>query len=247
MKGICTNWDCPNFDENKKKIIEIPDGEEFVCPKCGKRLVEYTKGESWFKKHKIAVIAASVVVVAIVIILCLTLPKKAGEEPKGGNNIEQPKSIVSTSSETPSENTIVNEDPAQTGENNDTNQQEENSIDTIKVKPRDTIRIIEEPPVIITNVIVYSFGKYVGDLKYNAELGKEIPDGRGKMYYNRKTQIAKHDIGKHHIVEKGDCFDGSWCNGDIVEGKVLNSNNEEKYVIRAGARQWPYDLSKEKE
>lgn len=239
MKGICTNWDCPNFDENKKKIIEIPDGEEFVCPKCGKGLVEDT-GESWFKKHKIAVIAASVVVVAIVIILCLTLPKKAGEEPKGGNNIEQPKSIVSTSSETPSENTIVNEDPAQTGENNDTNQQEENSIDTIKVKPRDTIRIIEEPPVIITNVIEYSFGKYVGDAK------KDIPEGSGTMYYYRHMQIAKHDKkNPPHYAEEGDYFIGTWGNGDIVNGALYSKDNVLKGKIFAPKRPNPYDLSKE--
>ncbi|MCQ2086225.1 MAG: hypothetical protein MJZ90_03195 [Bacteroidales bacterium] len=228
MKGICTNWDCPNFDENKKKIIEIPDGEEFVCPKCGKRLVEYT-GESWFKKHKIAVIAASVVVVAIVIILCLTLPKKAGEEPKGGNN-----------SETPSENTIVNEDPAQTGENNDTNQQEENSIDTIKEKPRDTIRIIEEPPVIITNVIEYSFGKYVGDAK------KDIPEGSGTMYYYRHMQIAKHDKkNPPHYAEEGDYFIGTWGNGDIVNGALYSKDNVLKGKIFAPKRPNPYDLSKE--
>lgn len=242
MKGICTNWDCPNFDENKKKIIEIPDGEEFVCPKCGKRLVKYTKGESWFKTHKITMIAASVAVVAIVIVLCLTLPKKTVEEHSGDNRlVEQPGSNDQTSPIMPLvEDTNVGENPAQTGENNGANQQEEDSIDTINEKPRDTIRIIEEPPVIITNVIEYSFGKYVGDAK------KGIPEGSGTMYYYRHMQIAKHDKkNPPHYAEEGDYFIGTWGNGDIVNGALYSKDNVLKEKIFAPKRPNPYDLSKE--
>lgn len=237
MKGICTNWDCPNFDENKKKIIEIPDGEEFVCPKCGKRLVEYTKGESWFKKHKITMIAASVAVVAIVIVLCLTLLKKAGEEPS--DQILPPDEALPVETIRPKHEDHLNTEPSVV-EPSDTNQPEEDSIDTINEKPRDTIRIIEEPPVIITNVIEYSFGKYVGDAK------KGIPEGSGTMYYYKHIQIAKHDTkNPPHYTEEGDYFIGTWGNGDIINGALYSKDNVLKEKIFASKRPNPHDLSKE--
>ena len=238
MKGICTNWDCPNFDENKKKIIEIPDGEEFVCPKCGKRLVEYTKGEPWFKKHKITVIAASVVVVAIVIVLCLTLTKKTGEEPFG--QILPPNEALPVETILPKHEDHLNTTPSVV-EPSDTNQPEEDSIDTILEQPsRDTIRIIEEPPVIITNVIEYSFGKYVGDIRNG------IPEGSGTMYYYKHMQIAKHDTkNPPHYTEEGDYFIGTWGNGDIVNGALYSKDNVLKEKIFASKRPNPHDLSKE--
>jgi hypothetical protein len=71
MKGICTNWDCPKFDENGKIVQNIPDGEDFVCQKCGKKLQEVS-GESggfglWIKEHKSLVIIAVAVAVLVAV------------------------------------------------------------------------------------------------------------------------------------------------------------------------------------
>ena len=68
MKGKCVNLDCPEFG----KIVDIPDGEDFVCknPECGHKLHEVTDKESgfseWIKEHKLLlIIAAAIVILAI--------------------------------------------------------------------------------------------------------------------------------------------------------------------------------------
>jgi hypothetical protein len=67
MKGICTNWDCPKFDENGKIVQDIPDGEDFVCqnPDCGKKLQEISGngGDGFFSRFKLLLIIAVAVLV----------------------------------------------------------------------------------------------------------------------------------------------------------------------------------------
>ena len=84
----------------------------------------------------------------------------------------------------------------------------------------------------------YSFGKYVGQLKNG------IPDGQGTMYYNKSIRIAKH-AGDPYYAESGDVFVGTWGNGDIVNGKLLDKNNNLKAIILAGKRPNPYNIGKD--
>jgi hypothetical protein len=86
----------------------------------------------------------------------------------------------------------------------------------------------------------YPFGKYVGSLK------DDYPEGDGKMYYNRRVQIAQHDMEKPpHFAEAGDWFDGSWGNGDIVSGALYDKNGHIKERILAPKRFNVYDISKD--
>lgn len=233
MKGICTNWDCPNFSEQKKNVIDIPDGEEFICPKCGKRLVEYTPGESWIGRNRLWVIIAAVAVIVGAVLL-LTIKPKTGIEPRS----------------LPADPPLVQPTPPVV---------EESTIDTlitesvpdvdtvvIPIKPDpDTVYKIEDvEPVVITNVIEYSYGKYVGDIKFNDKLQKNIPEGSGRMYYYRKTEIAKHNVQTKHFADNGDYLDGTWANGDIVAGWLYKKDGE-SVKIQAGKRPYPYDLSKD--
>ena len=88
----------------------------------------------------------------------------------------------------------------------------------------------------------YSFGKYEGSLKNG------YPEGRGKMTYTKRVQIAKHAKDKDlktvvHYAEAGDYFDGDWGNGDIVSGSLYDRNGIVKEVIFTSKRPNPYDIS----
>jgi len=88
---------------------------------------------------------------------------------------------------------------------------------------------------------VYSFGKYVGSLKNG------IPEGNGKMYYNKHVRIAKHDKDKNlkdiiHYAESGDYFDGSWGNGDIVCGFLYHKDGSKEEIL-VPKRFNTYDIS----
>jgi serine/threonine-protein kinase len=87
-------------------------------------------------------------------------------------------------------------------------------------------------------VKTYSFGKYSGSLKNG------IPEGEGKMFYTRYTQIAKHASAPYY-AENGDVFVGTWGNGDIMNGKLFDKNNNLKATILAGKRPNPYNIDKD--
>ena len=88
------------------------------------------------------------------------------------------------------------------------------------------------------NEKTYPFGKYVGKLVNGR------PDGQGTMTYTRRVQIAKHARQEYH-AEAGDIFVGTWGNGDIVNGNLYDSQNNQKAAILAGKRPNPYDISKD--
>lgn len=248
MKGYCINLDCPNFSEDKKKIIDIPDGEEFVCPKCGKRLVQYQPGESWIKKHLIWIIAATVVVASIIITLCLNISEKNDEilistqSQPNEEILDQPDELLDSELEVkevlvPEEKTQPDINKTQTPDNESDIEQDHSNIEA---SPDTILGEMKSLPVVVTNVIKYSFGEYNGDIIDG------IPNGHGIMYYTRHTHIAKHDTNNPpHYAEEGDYFDGTWGNGDIINGALYNKNKELKERIFAPKPFNPVDLSKE--
>lgn len=235
MKGICTNWDCPNFSEQKKNVIDIPDGEEFICPKCGKRLVEYTPGESWIGRNRLWVIIAALAVIVGTVLL-LTIKPKTGTEPRSLPKNPQPDQQTPPVVQESTQDSLITESlPG-----------DDTVLINIKPDPDTVYQIEDVEPVVITNVIEYPFGKYVGDIKFNDKLQKDIPEGSGTMYYYRHMQIAKHDKkNPPHYAEEGDYFIGTWGNGDIVNGALYSKDNVLKGKIFAPKRPNPYDLSKE--
>lgn len=233
MKGICTNWDCPNFSEQKKNVIDIPDGEEFICPKCGKRLVEYTPGESWIGRNRLWVIIAALAVIVGTVLL-LTIKPKTGTEPRSLPENPQPDQQTPPVVQESTQDSLITESlPG-----------DDTVLINIKPDPDTVYQIEDVEPVVITNVIEYPFGKYVGDIKFNDKLQKDIPEGSGRMYYYRKTEIAKHHVQTKYFAENGDYLDGTWANGDIVAGWLYKKDGE-SVKIQAGKRQYPYDLSKD--
>ena len=93
------------------------------------------------------------------------------------------------------------------------------------------VTVAPTPPTTIN----YSFGRYEGSVENG------IPDGQGTMYYSCRVQIAKHGHETYY-AEKGYIFVGTWGNGDIVNGKLNDSNNNQKESILAGKRPNPYNL-----
>jgi len=85
----------------------------------------------------------------------------------------------------------------------------------------------------------YSFGKYEGYLLNGR------PEGQGTMSYTCRVQIARHGNNTYY-AESGDVFVGLWGNGDIVNGKLNDRNNNQKAAILAGKRPNPYDLTNDK-
>ena len=103
-----------------------------------------------------------------------------------------------------------------------------------------TITEEQKAPTPMPPIKTYSFGKYTGSLKNG------IPEGDGKMTYNRRVQIAKHDTGNQpHYAEAGDYFIGSWGNGDIVSGYLYDSQGNIKERILAPKRFNAYDIGKD--
>jgi hypothetical protein len=129
-------------------------------------------------------------------------------------------------------------------------------LDKFGFAPSDTVRIVTDdakkaadektsttqeeqknhPPTPHTKT--YSFGKYSGQLKNG------MPEGNGTMIYTKPAQIAKH-AREPYYAEKGDVFVGTWGNGDIVNGKLFDKNNNLKATILAGKRPNPYDINKD--
>ncbi|MCL2072766.1 MAG: hypothetical protein FWH18_02500 [Marinilabiliaceae bacterium] len=89
----------------------------------------------------------------------------------------------------------------------------------------------------------YPFGTYTGGMKYSTQLRKWIPNGEGKMDYKKRVRIAKHD-DQEHYAEAGYSLDGTWINGDISNGKLIDKNGKTE-VILPGARNSDYNLEKD--
>lgn len=233
MKGKCTNIDgnCPNFG----KTIEVSDDQDFVCPKCGKPLYEVTEEDSGGhpKKIMIAIILAVIIIVAVVVVLFIPKHKTTSDNDASERDVPQNEEYA---------------EPVST----DTSYLYEADTLPVPVKDNDSVRvdsviIIKETTHVDTvfevkklnptkPTITYSFGYYIGETN---KVG--IPEGSGRMYYTERTPIATHDLDRHY-AEKGDFYDGSWANGDILSGKLFNSEGQIKEVLIVGKRPNPVYL-----
>jgi hypothetical protein len=240
MKGKCVNLDCPEFD----KIVDIPDGEDFVCKnhECGHKLHEVENGggggfTEWAKEHrKLLIIAASILVI---VVLGLGI---------GGYlwNVNRYETITALVSEEVDTKDVVSEEivPKETPVPkipNETVIKEKDPIyiyvtkDSIVYKT-DTLYKKEELTVTKSSSSKsYSQGKYSGGLKNG------YPEGQGTMVYTKYVRIAKHD-SKEHYAEAGYSLVGTWINGDISNGKLIDKNGNTVEVILAGARNSVYNL-----
>ena len=218
---------CPNFGNcnkaNAKEIIKVNVGigEEFICPECdcGSPLVEKVSPPPPWRK---------IAIVAVVIALL------------GGLGFGISKLFLSgkkTAPITETFPTVEMVEPVQTAV-------EPEPVEIEPTKP--TTPTTKTTTTTTTGTTTsgngtkpYSFGKYEG------RLVNGIPDGQGTMYYTCRVQIAKHGRNTYY-AEKGDTFVGTWGNGDVVNGNLFDSSNNQKAAILAGKRPNPYDLKNDK-
>jgi len=271
-KGKCINFsNCAKAD--KHEIIETSLTEDFECPECNSELQEVkTKNSNGSSLSKKIIIAAAVLAVGAVGVYLLfsgdgaktvvsiapesatvkidetvrltvkTDPEDAAKKMKW-SWASSDENIV-----TVSKNGVVAGVAA--GNVTITVRDEKNGVsatasiaveskpapepEQTTTKPEQTTKPVNRP----TNS-TYSFGKYEGNLVNG------IPEGQGTMYYTCRVQIAKHGRNTYY-AEKGDTFVGTWANGDIVNGKLYDGNNNQKAAILAGKRPNPYDLKNDK-
>lgn len=225
MKGKCINIDdnCPNFN----KIIEVPDDQDFICPKCGHPLYEIEGGhKGGISKKVLAIVVAAIIVVIAAAIIFIAANRK--EKGYGSNLIEN---LCDDTTGNGKGSILPGEKRGGTEK------------DTIEVEGRDTVYVTEHDTVEIIKrldtsrpTLTYSFGYYIGETSREG-----IPEGEGRMYYTTRTPIATHDLDKH-FAENGDCFVGIWANGDIQSGTLFYQDGRMKEKLIVGKRPNPIDL-----
>lgn len=203
MKGKCTNLDdnCPNFN----KIIEVPDDQDFICPKCGHSLYEIEGGRKGSGGFKRLIIIVSAVVAVIVIAVLLWLCGRGDQTQSGQPASRNPGFIIDTLCKDNRENTGYFE-PKSMGPS---------AIPPDTVVIRDTIKAVDTVRYevnIIDKDIEFPFGYYVGETLNNK------PNGKGTMFFIRSGTIPSRDKLKTYSAEPGYRVSGLWEDGYIMPG-----------------------------
>ena len=73
----------------------------------------------------------------------------------------------------------------------------------------------------------------VGGNSYKGEVLNGKPHGMGTMYYKKTTQISPKDM-KKRMAEEGDYLTGEFFEGNVVQGKLFDADNNIKEVIMIG-------------
>ncbi len=72
-----------------------------------------------------------------------------------------------------------------------------------------------------------------GGNSYKGEALNGKPHGMGTMYYKQASLISPKDL-KKRVAEPGDYLTGEFYDGNVVQGKLFDSNNAIKEVIMIG-------------
>jgi hypothetical protein len=73
----------------------------------------------------------------------------------------------------------------------------------------------------------------IGGNTYKGEVLNGKPHGMGTMYYKSSTQISPKDL-KKRMAEAGDYITGEFFEGNVVQGKLFDADNNVKEVIMIG-------------
>ncbi len=235
MKGKCTNLDdnCPNFN----KIIEVPDDQDFICPKCGHPLYEIEGGhKGGISKKVLAIVIAAVIVVIVAAIIFIAANRKeeiVNTERNTPPQEEQPEDTSSDSSLFPSNKT----QPSPGTNPNDTNIH--NHYNIIVYENIDTSRIS----------IKYSFGWYEGSTNtftVNGSKTLTVPNGSGTLHFVERAPVPSRDPELMCIADDGDYVEGQWQNGALISGRLYSGNERMKRTLEPGAspNREPLDIEK---
>lgn len=196
IKGVCRNID----ECTKAQSREVQDVERTspLCEECGKEL-KVTEGTAPDRtvnggsgKKKLIAIIAGAIIVLGGGAACYYYFSTQGSQPE----------VVVTTEETIVEEPVVTpvvETPA------------------VKEEPKvEKETKTKTPPTSGSGTLNLNYGTYVGDIKS----GKA--DGQGKMTYNQKTLISKHDKQQRY-AEAGQSVIGTWYGGELDFGKLYDN------------------------
>jgi len=72
-----------------------------------------------------------------------------------------------------------------------------------------------------------------GGNNYKGEVLNGKPHGMGTMYYKKSTQLSPKDL-KKRMAESGDYLTGEFFEGNVVQGKLFDDDNNVKEVVMIG-------------
>jgi ribosomal protein L37AE/L43A len=208
--GVCTNRDkdgkpCPKCES--KEVQKIRMGQDFVCEECKESMRQVPPPKQSAPLGKIIGI-----VVAVVIILggaasyFFIFKKNDSLEPAivtgGPEIIDEPALVINVDSVSGTE---VSEPPkSEPGEDK-----------SIKANPKtDPVDV-----AVTKTTISVKGGSYTGQEKG----GK--PHGQGTLTYNSRTRISMRDM-KERYAEAGQYVIGEFYEGELVQGKLFDTNND---------------------
>jgi len=205
-KGICLN--VGNCDKaNTKENITVQIGEDFVCPNCCGELVEIK--EPPFPPAWMKIVVGTVVVLGIAVALYFFVfsgDEKATLPPV--ESIENDGFVQQDPVEDDSVSTMITSEPVV----------EPVEPEKREVKKEDSELASTGTTVSKTTVSVKG-GSYIGQVKN----GK--PHGQGTLTYNSRTRISTRDM-KERYAEAGQYIIGEFYEGELVQGKLFDKDNE---------------------
>lgn len=215
-KGICKNIGVCS-KANKVQIITDEEAE-FVCPECGEKLEEVKElpaEEPKSNKKPLLILIALVVIAAIV--TCILLFSKSTPE-------QEESSVVADTTQV-----VVKADSVET---------QPMDVDTTspaeELAPQEEPEEVKEPAQASKQELDHTdlgYAKYYG--KVNA---KGLPHDKGaRMVYSQVRRISQYD-SQNRKSAVGDYIIGEWLNGELVQGRWYDKNNNLKGSIIIGVR-----------
>lgn len=231
-KYICTNPACESYYDTS--LTEFSQDEvvagatsETCCPKCGLVLIpldhylEEKKKENAAKRKKLIknLLIGIVGILIVAVAIFLFTGKKVVEQ-----KIQEPAQVVQPL--TQPQPSPIQPEPAKV--------EEPVKVEPVPVKPE-----VKEPAKLkeTVNKSKAPTGKqtknFADGSRYVGEMNNGKLHGIGTYYFNSDQLISEKDL-KERMALKGDYLTGEWYEGNLVNGKLFDSNNNQKSVIFIG-------------
>ena len=246
IKGTCKNIDEECGHALSKTVQEIERSSSFVCEECGKPLLEVKGDSGGGGKKPLLVIIAAVIFIGVSVTAYFLIPFVKVDEPLKIESITLDQASLEMRVNETATLKITITPPDAKYENIEWSS-EDNKIATVEdgvvtaISKGDVVLTIKDskgsatasckikveagsdtdssggtsppPPVSVTG------GSYEGQVK----AGK--PHGQGTLTYKSRTRISMRDM-KERYAEAGQYIIGEFHEGELVQGKLFDKNNE---------------------
>lgn len=218
VKGICRNID--GCSKARSRDVQEVEKTAFVCEECEKELKPISGGTTNGNGGeggngnggKLKIVIAVVAVLAIGGLAAFFLFQPSDEDLPGAETVivvdtPQADPVTEPAAEPVVESTPIAE-PA--------------VAEPVKQPVQKTVS-----QSAVSGTLTLPYGTYVGDIKNGRA------EGQGKMTYNVRTLISKHDSKKRY-AEPGEYVIGTWYGGQLDFGKLFAKNGDIKETLTIG-------------